>query len=252
MIQGLYAAATGIMTVEERQATIANNIANASTVAYKRRCPVQEGFYALFSDHLRQPSYFGKAAGPGGGTRLVETFTDIGPGIMRSTGDPLNLALQGPGYLVVDTPEGERFTRAGVLAINQAGRLTTPEGYAVQSLDGIPIDVRGGRITINVEGLVRVDGVERGRLRLVEFENPHMLEREGYSLHSASEAALRRSAPAATTEVHQECLEMSNVNLSREMIEMTVGLRAYAANQKVMNSVDETMSRLIDQVGSPV
>ncbi len=252
MIQGLYSAATGIVAIEARQAAVANNIANASTVGFKRQNPVQEGFYNYFVTKLKRPFHFNVVSGPGGGAKVVETFSDLSGGIMRKTGDPLNVALQGPGYLVVDTPGGERFTRAGALAIDVDGHLATSDGYKVQNVGGGWIDARGGPVTIDSEGAVSVDGVMMGQMRLVEFEDAHMLTREGYTLLAASDAAMRRSARAANTQVVQEQLEMSNVNLSREMVEMIMGLRAYAANQRVINSVDETMSRLIDQVGSPV
>ncbi|HOZ46170.1 MAG TPA: flagellar hook-basal body protein [Candidatus Hydrogenedentes bacterium] len=252
MIQGLYAAATGLLAVEARQDVTANNIANASTAGFKAQRPVQEGFQAAFATALRRPGHFDRKVGPGGGTRLAGTYGDFVEGIIQQTGNPLDVALDGPGYLVVDTVQGERFTRAGHLTADVDGHLATPDGHKVQSVDGAPIDVRGGRVTIGEDGHVRVGGIEAGRIRVVEFENPHELTREGNTLYVASDDVLRRSAAAEDTRVHQESLEMSNVNLPREMIEMTLGLRAYAANQRVINAIDETMSRLIDQVGSPV
>ncbi|HEO70948.1 MAG TPA: flagellar hook-basal body protein, partial [Candidatus Hydrogenedentes bacterium] len=241
-----------IMTVEERQATVANNIANASTVGFKAFRPVQEGFYSVFESELRRPFHFRTMVGPGGGTRMAGTYSDLKTGVLQKTGDPLNVALQGPGFIAVNTPHGDRFTRAGVFSVNAGGQLVTPDGYVVQSASGDAIDVRGERVNITHEGVVQVDGVSRGRMRVVEFENPHLLMREGYTLYQAPPEAMRRSTAATETEVHQGHLEMANVNLPREMIEMTMGLRTYAANQRVMNAMDETMGQLIERVGSPV
>jgi flagellar basal-body rod protein FlgG len=251
MIQGLYAAATGLKAVDDRQSAIANNIANASTIGFKRQRPVQEGFYNIFSDHLINPFHFQTKETPGGGSMVSETYTDFSGGIFQRTGNPLNVALQGPGYFGVETPQGERFTRAGNFSVNSEGLLVTSEGDRVQNADGRDIDVRGGRITIDTHGVVTVDGAVRGRLRLIEFENPHQLTRTGDNMFQASDATMAKSTDAADTLVAQEHLEMSNVNLPREMIDMTLGMRAYAANQKVMNAMDETMSRVIDQVGMP-
>ena len=97
-----------------------------------------------------------------------------------------------------------------------------------------------------------MDGAATGQLRLVEFENPHMLTREGAGLYSASQATLNRSAPAAHTAVVHKALEMSNVNVPNEIVNMLLGLRAYGANVKVISTIEETMTRLIEQVGAPI
>lgn len=250
MIQGLYAAASGMVTLENRHEVIANNIANASTAGFKRQNGIQEGFYNHFSRVQRSPSHFDVVLGPGGGSRMLGTYSDLGAGALSQDGSPYHVAIQGPGYFAVDTPRGERFTRSGVFTIDTEGRLATPDGYKVQNTAGGAIDVRGGEVIIGEDGAVRVDGASRGRIRLVEFENPHLLTREGDSLLIASEAASKRSA-AADTRVTQGALELSNVNIAREMIDMTLAMRAYGANQRVINTMDETMSRLIEQVGMP-
>jgi len=252
MNQGLYAAATGMVTIEGRHETIANNIANASTAGFKRQNAVQEGFYSYFTRALKRPFQFDMVAGPGGGARMFETYSDLAAGALGETGNPLNVALQGLGYLAVDTSRGERFTRAGTFTIDVDGNLATPDGHKVQNAEGGAIDVRGGQVQIAEDGAVRVDGAARGRVRVVEFQDPHMLSREGDTLLVASEDALKRSTQAADTRVVQGYLELSNVSLAREMIDMTLGLRAYGANQRVVNSVDETLSRLIEQVGMPL
>ena len=251
MIKGLYAAATGMVAIEDRQAVVANNIANASTAGFKRQNPVQEGFHTTFVGKLTHPSHFNWVAGPAGGAKVTETYSDLSAGPVRQTGNALNVALHGPGYLAVDTPAGTRFTRAGDLTIDADGDVATQHGHKVQDVGGGAIAARGGRLVIKEDGLVTVDGVPRGQMRMVEFDRPHQLTREGYTLYAASGDALQRSRQATDTRVIQEYLEMSNVNLAREMIDMTLGLRAYAANQKVITTMDETMGRLIDQVGMP-
>ncbi len=251
MLKGLYAAATGIMSVENRQAVIANNISNAATPAFRRQEPVQKGFYDVFSAEMTRPGRFNASRWPGGGCRFNETFTDTRGGAISTTGDPLNVALSGPGFLAVATPSGDRFTRCGMLAVDAEGQLATPDGFKVQGDGGAPIDVGEGALTIGGDGTVYAGGQETGRLRLVEFEDVHMLSREGQGLYRASDAALARSADAHATTVVHKALESSNVNLPQEMIGMITGLRAYEANQKMIAAVDETMSRLIDQVGMP-
>ena len=251
MIQGLYAAANGMVAVEERQAVIANNIANASTTGFKAQIGVQQGFYETFYGKMKNVSRFNHVEAPGGGVKLIETFTRFEGGAPAITGNDLDVALLGPGMIAVETTQGERFTRSGRFSVGANNQLVTPMGHNILSTDGSSIDVTGGQVIISKTGEVLVGGESRGQMRILEFEDMHMLRREGYTLFAASQAALDRSAPAANTTVSQGALELSNVQLPAEMTKMLMALRAYAANQQVISSVNETASRLIDQVGSP-
>ncbi len=252
MQKSLYTAAVGMVAIEERQATIANNIANAATVGFRRQQPVQKGFYEVFTNTTRRPAWFDAQTAPGGGAQSVETFTDTSAGALTTTDDPLNVALSGPGFIAVSTPDGERFTRAGALTVDMNQQLVTPDGFPVLGQGSQPIAVKGTSIQIASDGTVNVDNQAVSKLRIVEFEDPHMLERQGQSLYRASDAALKRSADASATTVHSKMLEMSNVNMPKEMVSMILALRVYAANQKVINTAEDTMTRLIEQVGAPV
>jgi flagellar basal-body rod protein FlgG len=136
--------------------------------------------------------------------------------------------------------------------LDAQGQLCTADGYRVQNATGGAIVARGGKIGITREGRVLVDGQPVGQIRVVEFADPHGLTREGYSYYNASESAAASVKPAANTVVEHEAVEMSNVSLPYEMVKMMVGVRAYAANQKVITTLDETTSKLIEQVGMPL
>lgn len=251
MIQGLYTAASGMSAVEAKQSAIANNIANSSTPGYKRAEPILSGFYTEFSRELQQPFHFDISSAPGGGVRVGETFPDLSSGILTESNSALSMALQGPGFFVVDTPSGPRYTRSGAFTVNQQGQLATQEGYPVQSTGGAPIDVRNGAVEVGTDGNVRVDGVAAGQIKLLEFASTRFLKREGNSLFDAPAEQLRNAKPPANTFVQSKTLESSNVNLPKEISAMMLGLRAYEANQKVVQTIDSTMGRLIDQVGFP-
>ncbi len=251
MIQGLYTAAGGMVATDTRQSAIANNIANASTVGFRSMSPVQMGFYKVFAERLRQPTHFNTLPAPAGGTRVVETYTNMAQGTLRTADNPLSLALEGPGYFAITTPEGEAFTRSGDFTQSLDGRLVTRNGHVVQSMDGQPIDVRGNHIEINNRGEVYVDGAPAGQLRVVEFAEPQRLERIGGSLYRASDAVSDQMAEGVDTQVMQNMLETSNVSLPKEMIRLTLGMRAYEANQRVITAIDGTIGRLIDQVAMP-
>lgn len=251
MIQGLYAAASGMLAMEDRQATIANNIANATTAGFKRQSTVHEGFQQVYYNELRNPVWLNLERGPGGGLRTTETYSDYSNGSLTPSGNPLDVALIGPGFISVSTSTGEAFTRNGHLALSEAGRLITTDGHEIRDVDGGVIDLGEGAITIDGAGQVLEDGVAAGQISIIEFEDPHMLERLGFTLYRASDEALARSGPAQATTVAGRTIETSNVQIPKEIGDMMLALRAYSANQRVINAIDETISRLIDSVGAP-
>ncbi|MBI1319543.1 MAG: flagellar basal-body rod protein FlgF [Candidatus Hydrogenedens sp.] len=251
MIQGLYTAAGGMLAVEKRQEAIANNIANAATPGYKRAQPVQLGFYQVFQTAMRRPAWHRADTAPSGGVKLVDTYPSLQSGILQDTGNDMNLALQGPGFFVVDTPAGERYTRAGSFTIDPDGHLATGDGFKVQSASGQPLAIGSGSFNVGEDGTITVDGEPAGRIRMVEFAQPYRLQHEGGNLLRASQEVEQQRAESADTRLVQGRLEMSNVSLPQEMGGMMLGLRAYEANQRVITTIDETMGRLIDQVGMP-
>ncbi len=248
VIQGLYTAANGMLAVEERQAIIANNIANAGTPGFKRQLAVQRGYQQAFFLTGKRPERFDRMVAPGGGVRTIESFSNYSDGVINTTSNPLDVALEGPGFLRVEGPNGERFTRNGRMSIVE-GQLVTVAGETVLSQDGQPIDVSGGSVEINAAGEVTVNGESRGTLGILEFDDPHALTREGYTLFRASQAVIAAAKPALNTRVIPQSMESSNVELPSEMIGMMAALRAYAANQQVIQAINETASRMINQVG---
>jgi len=239
------------MAIESRQDVIANNIANVSTPGFRRQEPVQKGFYGLFLNQLARPLRFRIEGAPGGGVKLDETFTDVAAGVLTTTDDPLNIALSGPGFLTVDTPQGERFTRNGKLLVDADGDLATAQGHKLLGAGGAPVSARGGNVLISSGGTVTVDGEAAGTLQLTEFEETRMLTHLGEGLYAASEAALERSSVAESTTVTHKALETSNVNLPEETIALLLGARAYSANQRVINAIDDTAGQVIQRVGMP-
>jgi len=248
VIAGLYAAANGMLAVEERQAVIANNIANAGTPGFKRQLAVQRGYHQAFYLDGRRPERLDRVVAPGGGIRTIETFSNFGNGVVNTTSNALDVALAGPGFFKIEGDDGVRFTRNGRFAIAD-NQLITLAGETVLSDNDTPIDVGGGTIEFDAQGYVRVNGEVRGRLGIVEFDDPHALTREGYTLFRAPQDAIDAAQLAVNTSVMPQSIENSNVELPSEMINMMTALRAYAANQQVIQSVNETASRMINQVG---
>lgn len=248
----LFAAANGMRTLEERQAVVANNVANASTPGFRRQHAIPKGFHSVFLDKRGTVAAYNREDAPGGGVKSMETFTDVTAGAIQKTGNPLDLALIGPGFFVVETDTGERYTRNGRFTIDSQGMLINERGYRVQSVAGGPLEVQGGNVQIGADGSVFADGVAAGQIRLVEFEDVHMLARQGETLFMASPEAEVRSAAAANTSIEPEAIESSNVQVPLEIVSMTTALRAYQANQLIIAATDETTGRMIEQVGMPV
>lgn len=250
MIQGLYAAANGMMSVEDRQAVIANNIANVSTNGFKRQLMVQKGFYGEYLDS-NNAARLNITVAPGGGIKTSETFTHFGGGGLSQTGNPLDVALIGEGFFHLRGPDGDVYSRSGKFDISADGILISPNGSPVLDITGSDIDVSGGMPVFDATGTVYVNGEERGQLAIIEFEDPHGLIRTGENLFVATDEIAGTGFQAQGTTVAAQSIEASNVQLPVEMINMMMALRAYSANQKVIQTIDETTGRMVDQVGSP-
>ncbi len=249
MIPGIYISAGGMISSEQCQSVYANNIANAATVGYKALTPVQLGFYPVFRKIGENYQVSIPKSAPGGGVKTVETFSDLAMGPLKQTDNPLNIAIQGPGYLSVQTPAGERYTRAGDLTRDAEGFLCTSQGYRILGTTNQPIQVSGAEINISTDGNVTVDGVLAGQIRCVEFAYPERLTREGENLYFASEEVSKGMQTATKSVLRQGYLEWSNTKIPTEMVRLTMGLRSYEANQRVIVAIDESIGRLIEQVG---
>ena len=127
--------------------------------------------------------------------------------------------------------------------------MSTPQGYRVLGTNGQPIQIQGTEINVSVDGNVTVDGVPVGQIRCIEFTHPERLKREGENVYSATQEVQRGMQPASKSAFRQGYLEWSNTKIPTEMVRLTLGLRAYEANQRVISAIDESIGRLIDQVG---
>ena len=168
---------------------------------------------------------------------MAGIYTDFSEGSIKETGNSLDLAINGEGFFVVNTPDGPRYTRSGNFSLNGANMLSTQDGYPVMGENG-PVIIEGGTVTIDPDGRVIVDGEEVNRLRIVDFPKPYNLKKIGNNLFEADGAI-----PATNYSISQGFLEMSNVDQIKEMVSMIEILRGYESYRKVINAIDETASR---------
>ena len=236
-------------TILERQLdVVANNIANVNTTGYKADS-------SLFEEYLMPGAHEDNFVGADRRVSFVQdrgTFRDFSQGSAEQTKNPLDVAIDGSAFLVVQTPAGERYTRDGGMQRNNQGQLVTAAGNPVLGTGG-PIvfqpsdhDVNitpDGTITV-VEGSGRADSI-RGKLRLVSFADAQKLLKEGLNLYSAGEGSAQ---PDVKSMVRQGFIEKSNVNGVAEMSRMIEVTRAYTQISTLLQQQSDLHKNAIQQL----
>ncbi len=181
----------------------------------------------------------------------VSFVRDLSEGPFTGTHSPLDLAIQGDGYFVVDTPDGERYTRHGVFQLDDNGNIVTTEGHPVLSSGGAPIAIPldATDITITRDGTISADTNEIGRIKLVRFDDPQALSKAGSGLYDAEGQAPQ---PASDSEVVNLMVENSNDKGVVEMTRMIDTVRAYQAAAKLADTEHHRILDAIEALTAPV
>ncbi len=251
MIRGLYMAGTGMLTQRQQMDVVTNNIANTDTVGYRSDKMISRSFEDMLIDRVNDPSVINQTTtvGPlGPGVHIDEIITSFNQGIMEMTGRDSDLALEGPGFFEVDAGDGTMlYTRAGNFSIDFEGFLVDVDGRYVQG-EGGEIQLTSDKFTILSSGEVYDDATDTlvDTLRVVEFETPGNLRKEGNNLFSVYEDA--GEMEAENTKVMQGYIETSNVNIAQEMVNMIITNRAYDANQQIVSMTDSTLERAVNDI----
>jgi len=241
MVRGLYVAANSLLVQEACHDTIATNLANVSTPGYRRAVTSVESFPALVSRAGQAASSAAQAVPH----LSVRQTTDFAPGAAQPTGNPCDLALDGPGFFAVQTSTGEAYTRGGAFTLDNEGYIATSGGRRLLGNNGA-IKVTGRGWNVSPRGEVICDGAVTDRVRVVDFAAGTALSRLGDNLLSAGQAA---PAVKENVSIRQGYIEGSNVNAVSEMVNMIAALRAFEANQKMVQAMDQTLDRAVNEVG---
>lgn len=258
MIRSLWIAKTGLESQQTNMDVISNNLANVNTTGFKRNRAV---FEDLMYQNIRQPGAQVGAANQlpsglqiGTGVRTVATERIHTQGNLKDTGNSMDIAIQGKGFLQVEMPDGSfAYTRDGSLQVDQNGQLVTAGGYPIQP----PINIPDNALTVSIgrDGTVSVTqpgatgtNVEIGQLQLSTFINPTGLQSAGENLYVETDA----SGPANFAQpgldgaglVLQQYTETSNVNVAEELVNMITTQRAYEMNSKAIQTSDQMLARL--------
>ena len=223
MIHDMSYAIQGALRQENHLEIQANHMANSATTGFKSQVL---SFDEMFQAHMT---------------------LDTRQGDLVATESPLDLAISGDGFFKIQTDHGNRYTRNGNFSLNAEGTLVTSEGDPVLGENG-PITIDGNVITISDTGEINVDETVVGTLKIVSFDAPEQLTKEGNSLliHGGPE---KDEIIPADSKIRQRHLEQSNVEIVREMTSMVTTNRSYESFQKLMQTIDELNAKAVTEVG---
>lgn len=251
MIKGLYSAFTAMEAAWRYQDVLANNISNANTAGFKREFATQEPFAdVLLSQQAPVPAPISariqQVVGQiGTGTFIADFATDFGAGIIRETGNELDLALT-DGFFQVQGADGTVFaTRDGRFGRDAAGDLVTSQGYYVLDETGQHINLPQQAVGVSVDGAIIDNGNEIARLAIVDY-TPNQLQRAGEAYFTATGDG---QPPVGSPGLRQGFLEGSNSNLVEEMTSLLAVQRTYQANQAVLAKLDGTLDQAAGELG---
>ena len=249
-MKALYTAATGMAAQQKRIENISNNLANVSTIGYKKS---RENFEDLLYQYLpTSGAGLGQTRSAnlevGSGVRLAALYRDFRGGDLQQTGNPMDAAIVGRGFFVVETPDGrEFFTRNGQFGLNAQGQFVTQNGNIIAP--GIDVPMDANEVRIDEDGTVSAiyesspEPLVLGRLRVVDFINPTGLKAMGGNLFAATPES------GQTIEldnqdgyrIRQGFVEASNVDVAEELVNMITAQRAFELTSKAVEAADQTM-----------
>ncbi len=253
MVRGLYTAALGMLTQMNKMDVVSNNIANADTAGYKKDTVVTRSFSEEFMNRLDDKAdltgkeRIGKVTP---GVFVDDIFTNFTTGTTTTTDNPLDVAIMGEGFFCVNVTDSsgnttEKYTRSGSFTLGPDGTLLTKEGNVVLGENG-PIVINGENVTIDEAGQIFVDNTLLDRFKLVDFEDKQTLRKYGDSYYNMSNNSQQKTCTAL---ISPGCLENSNVNPVREMLDLITVSRTYEANQRLIGIHDTILGKTVNEIG---
>ncbi|HSH95902.1 MAG TPA: flagellar hook-basal body protein [Roseimicrobium sp.] len=250
MIYGMYLSASGIVANSYRQDVISNNLANAETNGFKRDLAT---FYERPTEAATR-GLGGDCTNPmlellGGGILAMPTLVDSGQGDLESTGNNLDVAIQGKGFFTVSDGKSTKLTRDGKFNIDSEGLLSlaSAPGQHVLDSDGqpIPVDIRK-QTTIAEDGVIVQNGKPVNKIGVFDVPNPRDLTKLGGQMMSVPD--MKKLVPSAAT-LRSEFLERANVDPASELSQLMETQRQLEANANMIRYQDQMLDKLVNQVG---
>lgn len=265
-VKGIYTAVSGAIAQSEKLDTIANNLANADTPAFKRDEQVFREYlksYEKQSEVIEAPrmpasidSFYPTDGNDKSYVDSAGTFTSFAQGALHVTHNPFDFAIEGDGLFEVLTNEGVRYTRAGNFTVNNNGQLVTKQGHPVlleqqpnASLQNRIVQI-GSAESWNVtpQGELFINGESQGRLAISTSEDKDVFQKLGTNLFGLRESINGPIVPSRRFRLHQGSIEKSNVNVVSEMTDMIKTTRLFESTQKAIQAYDQMNSKLVNDV----
>jgi len=245
MNRTVYTITSGALAALARLDAVAQNLANVATPGYKaervlfRVRPLDEGTAAV------APSDVARTAAQ---VAQVATVRDFSQGPVRQSGNPLDVALTGPGFFVVSTPRGERYTRQGTFALDGEGFLVTQGGQRVQG-DGGDVQLPDGVAAVGNDGTITVNGSQVGRIKVVDFGEKPALVAEGHALFAPAPGAVAVPLDATAVRLEPGAIEAANIDAVTGLVELIEVSRGFEAYMQAMTRLDQVAERSITDIG---
>ena len=233
MDAAMYKALSGSVAQTRRLEVAAQDLANVNTSGYKGQ---RLAFGEVLAKRLPADDR------PGGFVAVADQRTHLGPGVLQGTGNPFHLAIEGDGFFVVQSARGERYTRNGGFTLKADGTVINADGDALLG-EGGPLQLSSGNFEVAGDGLVRSNGNEIGKLRIVRFTEPRQAVKEGANLLRSEPANV---AAADNARVVQGNLEQSNVSPIDSMVALISINRQFESYQRAMKLMDGMTEKMIN------
>ena len=267
MIKGLYTAYTGMVNQQNRLDVLTNDLANSDTNGFKAEFATSQSFDDMYSYKVKDLTesvngYAGRRLGTVRiGVKIGESYTDYSVGSFRETGSTYDLALSGSGFFAISftNRDGEtsmKLTRDGAFCVNADGYLMTKDGDYVlnqsAALSGTASQAGYIRVDPNLpveidrDGIIYQNSQQVARVGVIDVDDYNYLEKYGENMWEIVDGG---NIIASDSQVYQGYLEMSNVQVVKDMVEMIVIQRAYESNQKLIQTIDSMTEVAVTQVG---
>lgn len=254
MVKGLYTAYTGMINEQHRMDVLTNNLANASTVGYKREGTTSQAFDEVLAVKIKDTTDPGRVKSLGNislGVKIGENYTDYSQGSLRETNNSYDMAIAGDGFFAIEFTNkagqtSTKYTRDGSFTLNKDGYLVTQDGDYVLGKNGrIKLDNLKHSV-IDKMGNIFQNGTLVATLNITDFEDYNYLGKYGENLYQTVEGAKEKKSEY---QIASGYLEMSNIKVVSEMVEMISLSRAYETNQKIIQTYDGTLEIAANQIG---
>lgn len=254
MIRSLHTAVSGLITLENKQSTITNNISNANNTGFKSDILSMKSFDDVLIQNKDKISGGRNVKNPIGtlslGAKIDSVDTKFTQGLLKTTNKPTDLAIDGRGFFAVQKGNETVFTRDGSFRVANNGYLITNGGDSVLGINKNtgamePIFVGTNNFVVDNYNGVNVNGQSTHTLALADFNDYKTLQKIGDNYYTGENPVFNAQVYA-----NQGYLEQSNVSLSNEMTEMITTMRAFETNQKIVQTIDETLGKAANEIGS--